>query len=295
MASTPRWNVCIELSRRAELETGEFAVTANGLQFACCRHGDLHAPALVMIRGLGTQMVEWSDELLRLFVESGLQPVIFDNRDVGLSSKVSERYQLADMAADVVGILDALDIQKAHVFGISLGGMVAQLVAHLHGERVGCLFSVMSTSGARDLPEAGAEVRRRLSLTADGREAVIAQDADNRGAFGSPGYPESLAVRMAAATRAYDRCHYPQGVARQMAAAVSDGSRVARLNEIQAPTLVIHGADDPLLPVACGEDTAAHIPDAEFLVVPGMGHNIPDALAGVIAGPVVDFIRRYPL
>ena len=270
-------------------------MTANGLQFACCRLGDSHAPALVMIRGLGTQMVEWSDELLRLFVESGLQPVIFDNRDVGLSSKVSERYQLSDMATDVIGILDALDIQKAHVFGISLGGMVAQLVAHLHGERVGCLFSVMSTSGAQELPNASVEIRKRLTETADGREAIIALDADNRGAFGSPGYRVPLAARMAAATRAYDRCHYPQGVARQMAAAVSDGSRVARLKQIQAPTLVIHGADDPLLPVACGEDTAVHIPDAEILVLPGMGHDIPDALAGVIAGPVVDFIRRYPL
>jgi pimeloyl-ACP methyl ester carboxylesterase len=264
----------------------------NGLDLFYELHGAEAAPCIVLIRGLGTQMIEWSPVLLERLVSAGLRVLAFDNRDVGLSGKADADYALSDMAADVVGLLDALEVPCAHVFGISLGGMVAQLVAHDHPDRVGCLFSVMSSSGNPALPLAAPEVRARLLAGATGREAIVQLNADNRAVFGSPDYPEPETQRLAAAAAAYDRCHYPEGVARQMRAAIADGSRVERLQRIGAPTLVIHGSADPLIPLAAGEDTARHVPGAEWLPIPGMGHNIPDALAPRIADAVVDFIER---
>ena len=263
---------------------------ANGLRFAYQSHGEMGGPAIVLIRGLGTQMIEWSPLLIDTLIEAGLRVVIFDNRDAGLSSRMTEDYALADMAADVVALMKALGEQSFHVFGISLGGMIAQLVAALHGDSVRCLFSVMSTSGNPDLPVATKAVRIRLQSTAPDRAGRIALDAENRAVWGSPGYPETEAERLEMATRTYDRCHFPEGVSRQMLAAIEDGSRVQRLAGIRARTLVIHGADDPLILPACGEDTARVIPGAEFQLIPGMGHNIPHALAPEIGTRILAFI-----
>jgi len=267
-------------------------VASAGLEFAYDRFGDRADPCIVLIRGLGTQMIEWGDTFISALVATGLQVLIFDNRDVGESSKMSEQYGLTDMAADVVSIMTALDIARAHIFGISLGGMVAQLVGYHYPEKVWCLFSVMSSSGNPELPVISAETRARLLETAEDRESIISLNADNRHAFGSPDYPETARDRLTAATRAFDRCHYPAGVARQMQAVIDDGSRVARLQKIRLPTLVIHGAADPLIDCAAGADTAQQVADAEFAAVPGMGHNIPDSLALTIAGLVADFITR---
>ena len=264
------------------------------LQFAYTSHGNERDPAIVLIRGLGTQLIDWRPAFIAALGERGLRVIAFDNRDAGASSKLSESYVLDDMASDVVGILDALSISAAHVFGISLGGMIAQLVAVNFPERVNCLFSVMSSSGAPGLPAAAPEVREKMLEKASGREAIIALDASNRELFGSPGYPEPYKDRLAMATRAYDRCYCPEGVARQMEAAISDGSRVDRLKRITAPTLVIHGADDNLLLPECGEDTARHIPGAELKLIPGMGHNIPDSLAPEMVGLVTSFISHRP-
>ncbi len=267
-------------------------IACRRLEFAYDRFGDAADPTIVLIRGLGTQMIEWGDEFIAALVAAGLQVLIFDNRDVGESSKLNEQYALTDMAGDVVGIMAALDIGQAHIFGISLGGMVAQLVGYLYPEKVLCLFSVMSSSGNPQLPAISAQTRARLLETAADRESIIRLNADNRQAFGSPGYPESGQQRLATATRAYDRCYCPAGVARQMQAVIDDGSRVARLQKIRVPTLVIHGADDPLIDCAAGADTAQQVPDSEFVAVPGMGHNIPAALVPTIAGLVADFITR---
>lgn len=262
-------------------------------------HGSSADPAIVLIRGLGTQLIEWSPALIGAFVRGGLFVVTFDNRDVGLSSEWTDAskqppYRLEDMADDVVGLLDHLGIARAHVLGISLGGMIAQHVAFAHPDRMRSLISVMSSSGNPDLPRPAPEIWNRLTARPEGREAIIATNADNRLAFGSPGYPESAAVRLAAARAAYERSYRPQGVARQMQAGLADGSRVDRLRLVRVPTLVIHGKDDPLVPVAAGEDTARCIPGATLSVVPGMGHNIPEALAPRIAGIVLDFIQRVP-
>ena len=267
-------------------------IQAGDVELEYATFGDSKARTLVLIRGLGTQMIEWSPALLDGLVAAGFRVVIFDNRDVGLSDKAVADYSLADMAADVIALMDGLVIARAGIFGISLGGMVAQLVASHYPERVECLFSVMSSSGDPALPQPAPEIRARLLQGAEGRNAVIALNADNRAVFGSPGYPEPAELRLTAAAAAYDRCHYPQGVARQMRAVIADGNRVARLQQIRVPTLVIHGADDPLIPLAAGQDTARQIPGAVLEVVAGMGHNLPDALAPTLVGLVSGFMAR---
>lgn len=251
--------------------------------------GEPSAPALVMIRGLGTQMIEWSPVLLDGLVAAGFRVVIFDNRDVGLSGKATEDYRLEDMAADVVGLMDGLGIARAAVFGISLGGMVAQHLAMQYPERLTCLFSVMSSSGDPTLPRPAPDIHARLMQTAEGRDAIVALNAENRHVFGSPAYPETAAVRLAAAAAAHDRCYCPAGVARQMRAVIADGSRADRLQQVRVPTLVIHGIDDPLIPLAAGAHTAECVPGARFEAIPGMGHNLPDALAPTIVGLVREF------
>ena len=250
--------------------------------------GDARKPTIVLIRGLGTQLIEWPPALLDGLVREGLHVVVFDNRDAGLSTEMTAAtgeppYRLEDMANDVVGLLDHLRIERAHIFGISLGGMIAQHVAIEHRDRVRSLISVMSTTGNPDLPMPSAEMRARLVESAATPDALIALNAQNRAVFGSPAYPETLAQRLAAARSAYQRSHRPDGVARQMQAAIADGSRVDRLRALSVPTLVIHGADDPLIPVAAGRDTAAAIRGARLEIIDGMGHNIPDALAPRIA------------
>jgi pimeloyl-ACP methyl ester carboxylesterase len=258
--------------------------------------GDARNPAIVLIRGLGTQLIEWPSTLLNGLVREGLRVVVFDNRDAGLSTAMTTAtgeppYRLEDMANDVVGLLDDLRIERAHIFGISLGGMIAQHVALEHRDRVRSLISVMSTTGNPDLPMPSAEMRARLVETAATPDALIALNAQNRAAFGSPAYPETLSERLAAARSAYQRSHRPDGVARQMQAAIADGSRVDRLRALSVPTLVIHGADDPLIPVAAGRDTAVAIRGARLEVIAGMGHNIPDALAPRIVALVGAFVR----
>jgi pimeloyl-ACP methyl ester carboxylesterase len=255
-------------------------------------HGRRADPALVLIRGLGTQLIEWPAALVDGFVTAGFFVIAFDNRDVGLSSEVTAPYRLEDMADDTVALCDALAIERAHVFGISLGGMIAQHVAMRHPERVASLISVMSSSGNPALPQPTPEMRARLTESAADAEALIALNAENRAIFGSPGYPEPLAERLAASRAAFERSYRPAGVARQMQAAIADGSRVERLHSLAVPALVIHGADDPLIPVAAGRDTADAIPGARLVVIEGMGHNIPAALAPHIVGQVVAFVRE---
>ncbi len=273
-------------------------IEANGLQFACQVHGgngqlEPEVPAMVLIRGLGTQLIEWSPVLIEALVAGGLRVVVFDNRDVGKSSKLDRDYALSDMADDVVALMAALGAGAFHVFGISLGGMVAQLVAVRHPQAVRCLFSVMSSTGNPELPRASKAVRERMMVSAANREERIELDVENRLVWGSPGYPEPEPVRRAMSVAVHDRCHYPEGVSRQMLAAMDDGSRVERLGGITAPTLVIHGEDDPLVLPAGGQDTARAIPGAELQLIPGMGHNIPDSLAADIAGRVLAFIHAH--
>ncbi len=273
------------------------SITANGLQLEYAVYGAVTQPTIVLIRGLGTQMVEWSQRFIQGLQSLGLAVVIFDNRDAGLSTKLEDTYQLSDMAVDTVELMHGLGIESAHIFGISMGGMIAQLVAYQFPAAVQSLFSVMSTSGNPELPPMTKEAREHLlqPTIGRGRDAIIAQTAANAVFFGSPGYPESAAVRMRNAARSYDRCYAPDGVSRQMLAILDDGSRVDRLQQIAAPALVIHGAADSLVQPHFGADTARHIPGAEYQLVPGMGHNIPDALAPDIVRRVGEFLRARKL
>ncbi len=282
---------------------------ANGIRLNYETHGDASHPTLVMIRGLGTQMVEWHPHLIRALTDLGLHVVVFDNRDVGLSEKIADRgnpsmkevaadgtrapYTLSDMAADVCGLLDGLEIEQAHILGISLGGMIAQVMTAQFPSRVSSLMSVMSSSGSKGLPgPTDAAQAAFTEAVPETLEAVIEQTARHKVIFGSPGYPEPEAERLRDARMAIERCHYPEGIHRQRLAAVSQMNRSEMLQTIHIPTTVIHGADDALIPLACGQDTANLIPDAEFEAIEGMGHNIPELLVPEFTARVAKHLTR---
>jgi pimeloyl-ACP methyl ester carboxylesterase len=277
-------------------------VSANGIEIAYDERGKPNNPAILLIMGLGTQMIAWPEELCDGLAARGFRVVRFDNRDIGLSTKfegakpvnlttlflrafiglpVRSPYTLSDMARDAVGLMDRLGIDRAHVVGASMGGMIGQIVAAEHPARVRSLVSIMSTSGARGLPTAKSEAMaalRKPRPDARDREAAIQHGMYVYRAIGSPGFVTPEAELRQKVERAFDRSSYPAGVGRQLAAIVANGSRVELLKRITAPTLVIHGADDPLVPLAAGKDTAAHIKGARFEIIPGMGHDLPTAL-----------------
>jgi pimeloyl-ACP methyl ester carboxylesterase len=259
--------------------------------------GKVNDDVIVLIRGLGTQMIDWPHSFIDGLIASGLQVLTFDNRDVGLSQKFGDdglpnlsdiarglsqpAYTLKDMASDVIALMDELAIDKAHIYGISMGGMIAQLLAVNYSSRLHSMLTVMSSSSRRDLPDAKPDAQKSLMSNPDpegGVEAIYASVAKGLMICGSPGYPESLETRLAIARRRYQRNYNPTGVARQMAAVIHDGDRSDRLKSITVKTTVVHGADDPLIPLACGEDTAACIANSDLVVVEGMGHNLPEAL-----------------
>ena len=291
------------------------AITANGIKIEYETHGDPAKPPLLLIMGLGAQLTLWPIELVEALVARGYYVIRHDNRDIGLSSKFTGAgvpdmasvvmalmagknpavpYTLSDMAGDAVAVLDAAGVARAHIVGASMGGMIAQLVAVEHPDRVLSLTSIMSSTGNPMLPPAKPEAMAALT-------APMAPDADlmailERGAMvskaiGSPGYPADPERLRANVERDYNRSFHPTGAMRQMAAIVADGDRRARLKAVTAPTLVIHGADDPLVPVEGGRDTAAAISGAAILEVPGMGHDLPLALVDTIADAIAGHAR----
>lgn len=282
-------------------------ITANGISLEYDTHGDPSAPPLLLIMGLGAQMTLWPIELVEALVARGFHVIRYDNRDIGLSHKhhgepipslrrlalrrllgLRSRlpYRLTDMADDAVGLLDALGIESAHVVGASMGGMIAQLVAIHHGHRVRSLTSVMSTTGNPWLPrakrEAMAVLLDRPPANATPEQAIAAGIRVAK-AIGSPGYPPDEDLLRQRVLENFQRSFYPEGAGRQIAAIIDDGDRRSRLRRITAPTLVIHGIDDPLVPIEGGRDTAKHIPGARLHEIPGMGHNLPLELVDEIA------------
>jgi len=273
---------------------------ANGIEIAYEVIGRPQDRPLLLVMGLGTQMIHWDDELCAMLVKRGHRVIRFDNRDVGLSTKlvdhgvpnlmaafataarggmVESAYTLSDMAADTAGLLDALDIGSAHVVGASLGGMIAQTLALEHPARVRSLTSIMSTPGDRDLPGASPAAAAALLTPAPAdREGNIARSVKVFRAIGSPGFPFDEDQVRERAGRAYDRCFHPAGTGRQLLAILAAGGRREALGTLRVPALVIHGADDPLVPLACGVDTAEAIPGAERLIIEGMGHDLPRAV-----------------
>lgn len=254
-------------------------------------------PVVLLIMGLGMQLIAWPPAMVQGLVEAGFRVIRFDNRDVGLSQhfdqlgipnmlwaglkyrmgwRIKPPYTVQDMADDARGVLDALRIAKAHVVGVSMGGMIAQRLALSAPERVLSLASVMSSSGARGLPEATAKVTRALlSRPAGGSlQAEIDHAVKLFKLIGSPGFPTDESLLRARVTESTERSYHPQGFMRQMVAVAADSQRAGALARLSVPTLVVHGKADPLVPFACGEDTARRIPGAKFSLIDGMGHDL---------------------
>lgn len=282
-------------------------LTANGLTLCYDTQGDPRDEAIVLIMGLGMQLIAWPEPFCRQLVEMGFYVIRFDNRDAGLSGKLdrlgtpnllaayvksllrmplSAGYKLPDMAADTVGLLDALGLEKAHIVGASMGGMIAQIVAAAQPQRVVTLTSIMSSSGRRGLPGPSAAARRvLLSRPSDPRdlESVVSHMVKVFRTIGSPAYPAPEAVLHERLKASVQRNVSAAGTARQMLAIAASGDRIALLKSIRRPTLVIHGTDDPLVPLACGRDTAQLVPGATLREIRGMGHDLPAELLPVMA------------
>ena len=257
--------------------------------------GDRGGRPLLLVMGLGMQLIHWDREFCELLAERGFHVIRFDNRDTGLSTKIDARvpnvmalmagmprpvpYRLGDMAADALGLLDHLGIERAHVAGTSMGGMIAQTMAIRKPERVLSLASMLSTTGDRRVGTPKLRVWSIMMRRAPhDRDAYVAYFVRVFRMIGSPDYPmeDKRIHELAGAT--YDRCHYPAGTARQLAAILASGSRTAALRQLDVPTVVIHGEKDPLVPVRAGIVTARAIPGAELIKIPGMGHDMPKQL-----------------
>lgn len=273
-------------------------IAANGIEIAYEEFGDRSATPLLLIMGLGAQMILWHDEFCAQLAGRGYRVIRFDNRDVGESTWLDQLgvpdviaimtavalrqpiaappYLLRDMAADAAGLLDGLDIRRAHVIGASMGGMIAQTLAIEHPQRVASLTSIMSSTGNPDLPPPRPEALAVLMTPppAD-RDGAIERGVTVFRTIGSPGFPFDEEEVRRLATRSFERGINPAGVTRQLVAILASGSRVEALGALRVPALVIHGADDPLVPFAAGEDTARAIPGARLLAIEGMGHDMP--------------------
>ena len=273
--------------------------------------GDKNDPALVLIMGFGAQMVAWHEDFARILADRGHFVVRFDNRDVGLSTKLDgvsvdsnavvtaalleqpippTPYSLSDMAADVVGLMDHLGIQKAHIMGASMGGMIAQVFAIEHPTRTASLISVMSMPGEPETMESTPEAMAALMSIPPTDRAGFIEHSLVYQAFQSKKYRDA-ALSRANAARDFDRSFYPEGSPRQLAAIYASGRRTEALAALKVPTLVIHGNDDTLIAPGAGKRTAAIIPGAQLVLVDDMGHDIPQPLWGFI----VDTISRFTL
>lgn len=274
---------------------------ANGIEIEYETFGRCEDTAVLLIMGLGGQLTMWPDDFCERLAASGYYVVRYDNRDVGLSSKLDQLgkphllrtglayalrlpvrapYRLDDMALDAVGLLDALKIKRAHVVGVSMGGMIAQLLAARHAARVISLTSIMSSSGHPWLPGPKLSVRLRMMRRPArlDREGMIAHGMETWRLIGSPGFPETEADLRDKVARQIERNVHPQGFVRQISAIMASGSRAALLKQVQAPTLIIHGKADPLVPVAAAHDLARRLPHARLEVIDGMGHDLPRSL-----------------
>ena len=271
-------------------------------------------PVVVLIMGLAMQLVAWPLPFVQALVDAGYRVIRFDNRDIGLSRHfdglgtanllwaglkmrlgvaVKSGYSLSDMALDTIGVLDALKVDKANIVGVSMGGMIAQRVALAAPERVLSLTSIMSTSGARGLPQAKPDVMRALLKrpTSTSEQDIGDFYVKLLKVIGSPAFPVPEAEVRSRANLAFKRSYHPQGINRQMMAIVADTARAAALKNITVPTLVIHGKADALVPFAHGQDTAKRIPKAQFVPIDGMGHDLPPGVIERVLGAIVPHFK----
>jgi len=273
--------------------SGEKTAKIGPVEIAYDSFGDPSSPPMLLIMGLGAQMIRWDDAFCKALAAQGHWVIRFDNRDVGLSTKYDQAgvpdlmsliqgkkvevpYTLKDMAADAIGLLDSLGIDSADVVGVSMGGMIAQTMAVHYPRRVRTLTSIMSSTGNPNLPRSTPEAMEvLLSPAASNRDDYIKDQIKAAKVLHGPKYPLNEEYVRDYAARSYDRCYHPQGFARQLGAILGSGSRSDALADVKIPTLVIHGTVDPLVPVEGGKDTARSIPGAELLIIEGMGHSFP--------------------
>jgi pimeloyl-ACP methyl ester carboxylesterase len=281
----------------------------NGVELVYETIGDSSDPPLLLVMGLGMQLIHWELELCEQLAERGFYVIRFDNRDAGLSTKIDAPvppllramiglridapYRLDDMAEDAFGLLDHLGIERAHVMAVSMGGMIAQSMAIRHPQRVLSLATIMSTTGER---RAGRPKLRVLGIlfrhTPQEKHAYVEYFVRVFKAIGSPDYPMDERRMRELAAETFDRSHNAAGSGRQLGAIIASGDRTKLLRQVRVPTVVIHGTDDPLVPFRGGVATARAIPDAEIVAIPGMGHDLPRELWPKIIDAVVENSER---
>ena len=289
-------------------------VKANGIGIRYEEHGHPGDPAMLLIMGFGAQLTLWPDELVEALAAEGFRIIRYDNRDIGLSHKFDGvkapglvkmtlmaklgltpkvPYTLADMAADGIGVLDALGIEKAHIVGASMGGMIGQHVAARYPERCLSYTQIFSTTGNPKLPPARKEALKALVTRPKSTEEDVLVDHGVMLArtIGSPGYPSEENRLRDRTLNSVRRSFYPEGPTRHLSAIVADGDRREMLRSVTVPTLVLHGEDDPLVPCEGGHDTAACIPGAKLKTIPGWGHDLPLDLVTPLATDIAEHAR----
>jgi pimeloyl-ACP methyl ester carboxylesterase len=284
----------------------EHTAPANGIEIAYEEFGDAADPTVLLVMGLGVQMLGWDEEFCGMLAARGFRVVRFDNRDVGRSTWFgdgpranamaamagdfsSASYTLTEMAADTAGLLEFLRVEAAHLVGASLGGMVAQTLAIEHPERVLSLTSMMSTTGEREVGQPHPEaIPNLLTRPPADREGMAEFAVGTFRVIGSPGFEADEEALRARARASFDRGFNPDGTGRQLMAVMASGDRTEALRKLDVPTLVIHGTDDALIDVSGGKATAAAIPGARLELIEGMGHDLPRALWPQLVGWIVE-------
>lgn len=291
-------------------------IQANATTIEVQDSGGTGVPVL-LIMGLAGQLIHWPDAFTAPLIEAGFRVIRFDNRDAGLSRHFSELgkprlgwiglqralgltprapYSLADMAHDALGVLDALALPQAHIVGVSMGGMMAQRLALAAPSRCLSLTSIMSSSGARGLPGPSQAVIRASMAKPKGRnpEAVLRYYVDFFRVIGSPAYPTPPETLRQLFEASLKRSYDPVAHLRQLAAIMADTRRADELPALRVPTLVLHGRDDPFVPLACGQDTARRIPGARLAVIDGMGHDLPPPVCALLLSHLLPHLRQHP-
>lgn len=279
----------------------------NGIDLEYVTEGDPANPALLLVMGLGAQLITWPDRFVTQLVERGFYVIRYDNRDSGLSTKFEglpdlarfggngspAPYGIEDMADDAAGLLSELGIAQAHVVGASMGGMIVQALAIHHAERVLTVCSIMSTTGDRAVGQPTGEALAALlrPVASSRHEAVAASVAGSR-VIGSTGFPVDAELLITRAEAAYDRGYCPEGTARQLSAILSQADRTDALGQLTVPFLVVHGEADPLVQVSGGQATAAAVPESTLVLIPGMGHDLPEGAWGRIVDAIVANTER---
>ncbi len=286
------------------------AVLPSGIELEYETFGNDDHPTLLLVSGYTSQLTGWDAGVCERFVEQGLHVVRYDNRDVGLSSKLSGAvqpakvlaailagepvpevpYTLSDMAADGIGLLDHLGVERAHIAGMSMGGMIVQMMAIEHPDRIASLTSIMSSTGNPAVGVPTPEARAALLAPPPSDRAAYIEAAISAEVWASKRYVDHDAMKARAAVN-FDRAFYPQGAPRQLAAIYATGDRSDRLRMLDVPTLVIHGRDDTLITPSGGEDTAQLIAGSRYLLVADMGHDLPAPLWPVFAEAIGGHVR----